>query len=96
MPTTRRKKFSYSAALDRILSDAEEGRYPIERRFRDCERISLPVQRLNDLHQKGDVQGLRDFMAGLVKAAAAAEEEDWAVILLLYLSLKLWVRYYLP
>ncbi len=71
---TRRKGFSYTGAVERFIDDAENEKFPIKFRKQDCERVNSLAQMLNILHQRGDVEQLRLYIAQLAIMAADHEK----------------------
>lgn len=60
--------------LERVLSDAENERFPIDTRSRDCERFNYFAIQLNARHMAGDVEGVRKEIANIVRVLASLEE----------------------
>lgn len=53
--------------LERVLADAERGKFPIGFRGRDCERFNQFPMRLNACFDRGDIAGLRTEIAGIAR-----------------------------
>lgn len=57
----------FEQMLERVIAEAEAGRFPISYRPSDCERFSQFPIRLNAAHASGDPDTLRQELAVLVR-----------------------------
>ena len=68
LPTDRSREASNARLeifLERVLSDAEAGRFPIRFSHRDCERFNYFPIELNARHAAGNAKGVEEMVMNI-------------------------------